>query len=331
MSGQLWITNAADGFLASPKLSKVLRHAVQPRCKFRQFADVKDAAVQGKGKGDTFHWNIYSDVAVQGTTLSENEVMPETGYTVTQGTMTITEFGNSIPYTGKLDDLSEIPVKEVINKTLKNDAYKAFDIAAHEQMKRTKLRVVPTGGTATEDITLTTNGTVGGTNTLALGLLHVKSISDMMKERDIPAYSGDDYLAISHPTTLRPFKNDLEAVFKYTSEGFGRIMNNEIGRAENCRFVEQTFIPKGGALDSTTWNPNTRTADAWNTGKSSWCFFFGDDALAEGIAVPEEMRGAIPADFGRKKGIAWYAEEGFALVHFDDVNNERVVMWDSRE
>jgi hypothetical protein len=35
----------------SPALSKVLRVVVQPLVKFRQFADVKDAAVQGKGKG----------------------------------------------------------------------------------------------------------------------------------------------------------------------------------------------------------------------------------------------------------------------------------------
>ena len=36
--------------------------------------------------------------------------------------MSITEYGNSVDYTGKLDDLSEHPVKEVINKVLKNDA-----------------------------------------------------------------------------------------------------------------------------------------------------------------------------------------------------------------
>ena len=81
----------------------MLRQAVQPLCKFRQFADVKDAAVQGKGKGDTFHWNVYSDIATQGTVLVETTTMPESNFTITQGTMTITEFGNSVPYTGKLD------------------------------------------------------------------------------------------------------------------------------------------------------------------------------------------------------------------------------------
>jgi N4-gp56 family major capsid protein len=327
--GQLWIDHSADGYMASPRLSNVLRFAVKPKCKFRQFADVKDAAIQGKGKGDTFHWNIYSDLATQGTTLTETDVMPETSYAVTQGTMTITEFGNSVPYSGKLDDLSEIPVKDIITKNLKKDAYRAFDIAAHAEFKRTKLRICPTGGTSTEAITLTTNGTCTATNSIALGLLHVKTISDLMKERDVEPYTGDDYMAISHPTTFRPFKNDLESVYKYTESGFDRIFNSEIGRAENVRFVEQTFIPKGGAANSTTWNPNTRTADAWDNGKSSWVFFFGDDAVAEGVAVAEEIRGKLPSDYGRSKGVAWYALEGFALVHFGDVANEKVFMWDS--
>lgn len=329
MSGNLWVANSADGYLASPKLSKVLREAVQPQCKFRQFADVKDAAVQGKGKGDTFHWDVFSDVTTQGTTLTETNTMPETNYTVTQGTMTITEFGNSVPYSGKLDDLSELPVKEIINKALKNDATKAFDIATHAQFKLTELRVVPTGGTAVDSVLLTTNGTAGTTNNVAMGKEHIKAIVDMMKERNIPFYSGDDYMSISHPSTFRKFKNDLETVRQYSDTGFGMIMNSEIGRYENCRFVEQTNIPKGGAADSTTWNPNTKVADAWNNGLSSWAFFFGDDAIAEGVAVPEEMRGKIPTDYGRSKGIAWYALCGYALVHAGDIANQRIVMWDS--
>ncbi|MCK0507913.1 hypothetical protein [Aromatoleum anaerobium] len=93
MAGQLWVTNSLGGYMYSDNLSQVLRHAVQPLVKFRQFADIKDAAVQGKGKGDVFHWNVYSDIATQGTTLVETTTMPESNFTITQGTMTITEYG----------------------------------------------------------------------------------------------------------------------------------------------------------------------------------------------------------------------------------------------
>lgn len=333
MAGQVWLTNSLGGYMYSDNLSKVLRNAVQPMVKFRQFADVKDAALQQKGKGDVFHWNVYSDVATRGATLVETTAMPETNYTITQGTMQITEYGNSVPYTGKLDDLSEQPVKEVINKVLKNDAKKVFDIAAHAQFRATPLRVVPTLGTATDTVTLTTNGTATATNNVALGKAHVKAIVDLMKERNIPPAMGDDYISISHPSTFRPFKNELETVKQYTDDGFQLILNGEIGRYENTRFVEQTNIPKGGAADSLTFNPTTDTPDPWNNGKSSWAFFFGQDTVAEGVAVPEEMRGKIPTDFGRNRGIAWYYIGGFGIVHplnaANNSMNSRIVMWDS--
>ena len=303
----------------SDNLSKVLRHAVQPTVKFRQFADVKDATMQGKGKGDAFHWNVYSDIATQGTTLVETTVMPESNYTISQGTLTITEMGNSVPFTGKLDDLSEQPVKEIINKVLKNDAKKGFDLGAHVQFNATPLRVVPaTSGTSTDTVVLTTNGTATATNNIAMGKDHVKAIVDIMKERNIPPYQGDDYFSLAHPTTFRKFKNDLETIHQYVDKGFQMIMNGEIGRYESCRFVEQTNIAKSGF-----------TSNA----KSNWAFFFGDDTVAEAIAVPEEMRGKIPTDYGRSRGIAWYYLGGFGIVHplnaGDNSKNARIVKWDS--
>lgn len=318
MAGQIWVTNTLGGYMYSDQLSKVLRYAVQPTVKFRQFADIKDAAVQGKGKGDTFHWNVYSDIASQGTTLAETSTMPESNFTITQGTMTITEYGNSVPYTGKLDDLSEHPVKEIINKVLKNDAKKAFDIAAAAQFNATPLRVVPTGGTSTNAVTLTTNGTATATNNVAMGKDHIKVIVDTMKERNIPPYMMDDYIGLGHPTTFRQLKNDLESIKQYTDSGFQMILNGEMGRYENVRFVEQTNIAKAG----------------FSNGKSNWAYFFGNDTVAEGIAVPEEMRGKIPGDYGRSRGIAWYYLGGFGIVHprddSDGSKNARIVKWGSK-
>jgi len=312
MAGQVWLTNSLGGYMWSPNLSKVLRMALQPLVKFRQFADIKDAAVQGKGKGDTFHWNVYQNIATQGTVLTEGTAIPQSNFTIVQGTMTITEYGNSVPYSGKLDDLSEHPVREIVQKVLKNDAKKALDQAAYDQFNATPLRVIPTAGTDTAAITLYTNGTVTGTNNVALGKAHVKNIVDTMKERNIPPYEGDDYFAIAHPTTLRAFKNDLESMKVYVQEGFQMIMNGEIGRYESTRFIEQTNIAKATFVN----------------GKSNWAYFFGADTVAEGIAVPEEMRGMIPQDYGRSRGIAWYYLGGFGLVH-STAAQARVIKWDS--
>ncbi len=318
--GQLWAVNSRGGYMYSDNLSYELRTKLQPTLKFRQFCDAKDAQMQGLGKGESFHWNVYSDVETQGTTLAETNVMPETNFTISQGTLTITELGNSVPYTGKLDNLSEQPVKEIIRKVMVNDAKKAIDTEAHNQFKLAPLRVA---ATATAAITLTTNGTATVTNSIALGTSHVKLIVDTMKERNIPPYMNDDYYALAWPSTYRTFKDNLESKNFYVETGFTHMMNGEIGRYEGCRFVEQTNIAKGAGSTANT---------TWTNAKSDWAFFMGEDTVAEGIAVPEEIRGKIPTDYGRSKGVAWYALLGFGLVHtssMDSSANARIAMWDS--
>src|SRR5437879_2546603 len=147
MAGQVWAVNSQGGFLYARQLSNVLRAAVQPLVKFRQFADVHDISQQGKKKGDTFTWDVFSDVQNAGGVLIETNTVPETQFTITQGTLTVTEVANSIPYSGKLDNLSKFPVEDIIKKVLKNDAVKTFDRLAWTQFNQTLLRVIPVGGT----------------------------------------------------------------------------------------------------------------------------------------------------------------------------------------
>ena len=191
--------------------------------------------------------------------------MPETNFTITQGTMTITEYGNSVPFTQKLDNLSLHPVREVVNKVLKNDAKKALDTSAAVHFNATPLRAEATAGTSTSAITLRTNGTATLTNAVALGTGHVKAIVDVMKERNIPAYSSDDYFCIAWPTTYRTMKNSLESIHQYVEPGFRMILRGEIGRYEGVRFIEQTNAAKG------TYSTK---GSAWGGG-SDWAFFFG--------------------------------------------------------
>jgi hypothetical protein len=235
-----------------------------------------------------------------------------------------------------LDNLSQHPVQEIIHRVLKHDCKQALDIGAWTQFNSTGLKVQAASGTSTTAVTFSTTpgtGSIGITNNVAFGKGHIRAIVDQMKEFNIPAFIGDDYYSIARPTTYTQVKTDLEGVYQYTETGFQMIMNGEIGRFYNMRFVEQTHIPKGGAEDSTTFNPQTDTADAWNNNKSDWIFFFGEDTGIEAIAIPEEIRGKIPTDFGRSKGVAWYALLGFGRSQgdktADDFPNSRIVKWES--
>lgn len=330
MAGQLWAVNSLGGYMYSLELSDILRTAVQPLCKFRQFCDAKDFTDKGLHKGQLFTWNVYNDVATQGTILTETSTIPQTNFTIAQGTGTVTELGNAVPYSGMLDNLSKHPVQEIINKVLKNDTKKALDTQAFNQFNQTLLRVTAYGasttGTDTTAVTLFAGSTSTITNSVNMHKNHIKSIVDAMKERNIPPYMMDEYFAIAWPTTWRPVKNDLEAVYQYRDEGFQMIYNGEIGKFEGVRFIEQTNISHGYA------NSTSTAGGTWTNGLSDWAFFFGEDTVAEAIVVPEEIRGQIPTDFGRSKGIAWYYLGGFALTQgtvSGQIKQARIVKWDS--
>jgi hypothetical protein len=168
MVGQIWSVAAEGGYLYSDELSDYLRMTQQPFTKFRQLCDAEDGTQKGLGRGDKFSWNVYSNIGTQGRRLAENQTMPESGFTIAQKQLTVYEFGNSVPYTGKLEALGKHDVIKIIDRTLRDDARKAFDIEAFLQFKRTQLRVAPAGGTSTTAVTLTTNGATATTNNVAL-------------------------------------------------------------------------------------------------------------------------------------------------------------------
>lgn len=327
--GQVWAVNSLGGYYYSLNLSKELRYGVQAMSKFRQFADIRDAFGKVERAGQTFTWDTVPMMTRGNRALTETNTIPQGQHTVLQGTLTMNERGFSVPYTGLLEALSQFVVKQPIMKVLKYDAAVDLDALAWQQFNNTPLRVAATA--TVDNVTLTTNSTATLTNSALMSTTNLKSIVDTMKERNIPRYEGEDYYSISRPKGLRNIKNQLEAIHQYTESGATMIMNGEIGRYENVRFVEQTAVPAGGAADSTTFDPFTDTADAWNVAGASgsdWMFIFGSDTLCEAIHTPEEIRAKIPDDYGRSRGIAWYFLGGYGICHTNPTQ-ARIMKWDT--
>jgi hypothetical protein len=247
--------------------------------------------------------------------------------------MTITEYGNSVPYTGKLDDLSEQPVKEIVQKVLKNDAKKAFDIGAWEQFNaraRCASRPPPA-----------TRPTRGADHERHLHHDQQRGHGQGPREGDRRHDEGAEHPA-PHRRRLRvPEPPDHVPPVQERPRGRPPVhgprlpddperRNRPLREHPVRRADEHPQGWRGGLADLRPEHGHQRP---WNNAKSSWAFFMGDDTVAEGIAVPEEMRGKIPSDFGRDKGIAWYYVGGFGLVHTrDDASgsrNARIVKWDS--
>jgi hypothetical protein len=300
--------------MASDILSEKWRTSLQPLTRFRQFCDVEEAV--GTNEGEKYTWTVYGDTVDNGSRkLQETAPMPTTSFPVFQAEVILEEYGISIPHSLKYEAMSEHNVPEIITKTLKNDANRKFDEEAHAQFDATLLRAV---GGASGALTITDNGTPSGTNDIAMSKDHVKTFRDTMEERNIPVFDSEDYMAIMRPTTLRPVKDELEAVVQYVDEGYKRIVNGEHGRYEGIRFVTQTNV----------------SSEGWTNSKSDAAYFFGADTVTEAVAIPEELRGKIPDDYGRSRGIAWYYIGAFAITHADDTSAEskkqaRIIKWDS--
>lgn len=314
MAGQLFSVNSLGGFYASFNLSKELRMGVQAMSKFRQFADVKDAWSKVARSGQTFTWDVVPMMTRGNRQLTETNTIAQGQHVIYQGTLTMLERGYSVPYTELLESLAMVSVRQPIMKILKYDAMVDIDCAVHQQFNLTPCRVVSTSSADTA-FTLTTNGTATATNTTLLSKINVRAIVDGMKSRNVPSYTERDYFSIARPAGLRLLKNDMESIQQYTETGLEMIMNGEIGRYNDTRFVEQTVIPVGGAANSATFDPFTDTGDAWDGSAGDWAFFFGSDTVCEAVHTPEEIRAKVADDYGRSKGIAWYALLGYGITH----------------
>ena len=120
-------------------------------------------------------------------------------------------------------------------------------------------------------------------------------------------------ILVEHLTRVEGHGNIL------TSEEGGRITEAVFRFVEGIRFFEQTAIA---------------AQSGWASALSDEAFFFGEDTVIEAIVCPPEIRGKLPGDFGRDKGVAWYAEEGFKIVHAStadsgDATQARIMKWDS--
>ena len=303
-----------SGYYSLPYLTTWFRRVAQPLMRFRQLCDIKEAI--GTRKGNQFNWDVFSNAVTAGSYagIAEGSVMPVSSFTLTVGTATITEYGNSITLTRKLRDMSEYDIKSVIRQTLVNDMASTIDIAVWSKFAASQLVAQASGSTDTTNIHVYSNGTgtIANNATAGLSTGHVLSIVDFMKERNIPTFDGTSYVCVSHPSTLGKIRESIITADQYTESGQKNRMSGEIGSFGGVRFIEQTNIGK-----VTATNPGTG---------NGWALFVGGEAMVEAVAVPEELIEKEVTDYGRSLGLAWYANLGFANP-FSTAATQRSVMW----
>lgn len=193
MGQQLWMTDSLGGYLSNDVLSKQIRHAAQPIMKFRQFVVAEPAA--GKNRGDKVLFNKISNISTAGGTLSETDTIPKRNYTILQGSLTVNEYGNAIPWTLKAQTLADIQVPDLVKTVLRNDMAKVLDSAAATEFKTSVYKATVTNTATT---TFATGGTATATATGNMSDKSVRDIIDKMKTLNVPRYDGKQIATLEH-------------------------------------------------------------------------------------------------------------------------------------
>ncbi len=199
---------------------------------------------------------------------------------------------NAIPWTGRLESLSEFDVEDAVQTALKNDMAKVLDSQAAIQFTSADLKFVMA---STASVNTQTAGTASATANSNLTAANWRTTCNFMRQNNIPFYDGSSYMVIGAVQAISGMQSDAATAgfvdsAKYTSEYAARIFSGEVGRFYMGRFVEET-----------NFLPNTLgTGSAFGAAVA-----FGADAVLEGVAVPEELRQKVPTDYGRSQGLAW--------------------------
>lgn len=293
-----WQYDVPSGVYKNHSLSSSLRMAAIAETKMMQF--VKPEAGYGKKKGESITITRVSNIAVPTDgRIQETEEIPEDEMVMSSVSITVTEWGRSVPFTSFSQDLSKFDVENTIQKKLKDQMALILDSAAATAFKTAKIKAIPTGAAA---LTFDTDGTASTQATANLNVYHVEQIRDyMFSTLNIPPYEGDDYIGLVSTKAKRGVMSDpaWETWHKYTDPASK--YKSEIGRLENIRFIE---INNSAAL----------SGSKGLNGVLGEAIIFGDDGVAMAVAQDPELRAKIPTDYGRSKGVAWYGILEFGLV-----------------
>lgn len=303
--GNITAQNAATaGYTSIPQAtrdyySKEILFLAQPRCKFLQFAKVRNDLQAIKGKSIVF--NKYANLAGGGSLAEDDPLKPQT-ISASEIQITVSEQANAIQLTELLLRTSMYDVLGDASKLLSNNLAVVLDIQFRDAvLATTNVKY----GNGVAGITSIDNTAVFNTKT-------IKDCVELLATNNAPKFlneQGDFYVCFAHPSALRQLRDDSAWISANTYMGRRQLYVGEAGMYEGVIFIETTQMPKLTAAQINTKYGALPTAT--NVCES---VVFGENAYAWAVALPVEMRDDGIVDIGRKHTIAWYGIWGMGII-----------------
>lgn len=283
--------------------SKEILFQAMPILRFEQFA-VKKTEL-GVQPGLTINFMRYNNLG-DANQLVEGVRMQTNALSASQFSITVAEHGYAVAVSELLLNASFDDVMASASRLLGRNMALYLDASARDTLLGASSRIF--GYTAATTRTAQSpydQGTVAPNRAGLTGGYYftpavIKDAVETLATKNVPRL-GETYVCFVHPHQSRRLRDTPEfiEVTKYAAPG--NFMLGEIGRLNDCVFIETTQVKR---LDQ-----GAGTAD-----DVYQAVFMGDNAFGHAIALPVELRDGGILDFGREHALAWYAIWGLGLI-----------------
>lgn len=302
-------THGVMGSVVSvPKLTEFIRHAAQDMQGFAQLANEPTGSALGKNAGDTVRYTFFTNLSITGGVIAENSRIPRGTIQAIQGSYVLQEYGAATDWTGKLQDLADLPVEDGFVQALVDDMHKAQNTAAFLEFDDTDW-IANFSSSGDEFRTDGTPASFSNATNEDLTLDNLRFVVRKARLNLIPFFDGESYIYISGVESLDNLCFDSEVQTQLANEHGRASLNGEVGRLAKCRLVEDTHkigkVAVGNVLDVG--------------------YLVGADAVVNEYAIAPEVR-AEDADFGREVAVAWYFIAAWKKIYSQSLHSKEHVI-----
>ena len=226
-----------------------VRAALRSLPVMRSVADLRPVSMTNPGT--TLKFAVYDNLTAATTALTEtSDVTPVALGNPTQVTVTVTEYGNAVEQTEKVNLAAFSDIDTMIGDAI---AYNAADTL--DKLVATAL----TGGTVVKyGGSRTSTGTLTASDVLSTTML--RKAQTALLEANAQPRIGDLYTLFIHPRQAFDLRAETGSggfvdIHKYTTENVGNLLTGTIGVLEGFQVVQTTRVPSGadGASSATVY------------------------------------------------------------------------------
>lgn len=289
--------------------SKEIEFKALPNMRFYQFATVKTEL--GVEPGLTISMLTYDNLTLGGA-LQENKALETQALSGNMKTLTVQEYGNAVSFSELMVQSSFDDVMASATTLLGRDYAMVMDCELRDAALSgtNKVYARKSDGTAVDS----------RANLDATCLMKVSTVKDaieILSTANAPkAVGGAYWLCFVHPHQSRGLRDDSAWINASNYGAPDQLFTGEIGRIDDCRFIETTLMCNGAApsADPAYVEELKKGQDNSNTNVYQ-AVLFGDAYYGLAVSLPVELRDDGVKDFGRTRSLAWYAIFGVGKLH----------------